>query len=689
MLTLVEPTNMTSMSDHPNLGCGMLIAACRREGIDVKLIKAQTRYIRNMFVEDSDELWELLGNLDTRHAPKRLLKYKNYFRSWPLELFQQELNRLYHEVILNKTAGSFVNPNKINRFITLYNIFSQLYIYYILEHRHLGLQLINRYVREIVSSSPRYLGYSVCGAFSPVSREIIRQVKEKTGIPVIVGGAYAPFVDLEHLDTVMREEGFDYLVVGAAEKALPALLETLEHKKQPEGIPNVFYRENGRVKTNKLEVIDNLDALPFPDFSQFDLDLYPTPVRLLSLQTARGCYWRKCAFCSHHRSDLNKYKTWSVDRVIETLEHLQTTYNCSHFFINDEAIAPVRARKISEAIIDGGLEVHFEVRARFDKPFNDDNLLKTIQTAGFGAIAWGMESACQRVLDLMNKGTKKGTISSILKKAHKNKISNMCFVFCGFPGETKEEWRETVDFLKEHNEFIAGITDGTFVLLKYSPIGRNPDKWGVTATNDGYTVTTGMSMEETEYYYKRYMDDYRAWRRKQNNAFEYLKSAYKGHYVANTFMARMLFFFLSSRGLNGREIRSRLHDNDHDALYPLIPGRMMKGENMVTFFPVNVEKSIFDNFMEPVNEKIFSTLDHVLVGLADGSRHMGDIIDQAALQLNLPTHEIKEKSLGFFKQAFEDKWADFFKSPAADRYRYGRQFTKPVAGHGTRRKEYE
>ena len=70
------------------------------------------------------------------------------------------------------------------------------------------------------------------------------------------------------------------------------------------------------IEKNDLGVINNLDKLPYPDYSQFDLDLYLTPKRILPLQTARGCSWRKCAFCSHHAIDLGNYKTFSIIKSV-------------------------------------------------------------------------------------------------------------------------------------------------------------------------------------------------------------------------------------------------------------------------------------------------------------------------------------------------------------------------------------
>jgi len=650
MLALVEPTNLFNLTDRPNLGCAMLIGACRQQGIETRLIKAQTRYIRDMFIDDSDELWHLFQDLKADPKDKRLSIFKQYFSAFSLQQFRTLLKTVYQEIFINKSMRTCLDAQKISQFIVLYEIFSKLYIHYILRLKHTNLRIIDRYVQEIVEISPQYVGYSIRGAFSPLSRIIIKRVKEITGAPVIVGGSLTPFINPDELEKVMGEEGFDYLVVGAGEKALPQLLDALENKREPKGIANVFYKSGGRVKGNKLEVVEDLDALHFPDFSQFDLDLYPTPVRMLPLQSARGCYWRKCAFCSHHKIDLNRYKTWRVDRIIEILEYLHSTHGCKNFFLDDESISPTRARHISEALIANGLKIKLEVRGRFDAGFNDSNLLKLMRSAGFASISWGMESGCQRILDRMNKGIRKKNISDILIKAHQNKISNMCFIFCGFPGETKEEWHETIDFLKKHHPYIDGIIEGVFFLNQYAPIGLEPWKWGVTLNEKKeYSTEYGMSIKEINTYYRLYMDRYYAWRSEQTNSHEYIKSGFNGH------LNRMMLFYIAGHILPQEKVKQYFLNNDYDNLYPVLLGNISQNSNRTTFQPRNLEKSFFANFMEPAEKKELNPMEKECCRLADGTHSISDIAGSNIMKTNLTRKEWEQNCLCFFKEAFERK----------------------------------
>lgn len=89
--------------------------------------------------------------------------------------------------------------------------------------------------------------------------------------------------------------------------------------------------------------------------------------------------------------------------------------------------------------------------------YNDDGLFRLMHKAGFREMLWGIESGSQRVLDLMDKGTKISTIGQVLEKSSKHNIANLCFIIFGFPGETKKEAEKTIAFLTEHADHIDDL----------------------------------------------------------------------------------------------------------------------------------------------------------------------------------------------------------------------------------------
>ncbi len=651
MLSLVEPIDPAGMCDRPNLGCAMLIAACAQKGIDTTLIRAQTRYIRDMFVEDGEEVWNLYRDLGKNATAGVRIRYGELFRDRSLDQFQEELKKLYDQVVAHKTIRSCFNAPVVRRFLALYNDFTELYSYYINHSDTTRLRLVDRYVEEIVKSRPRYLGWSLKSGFDPLSRTIRKRVKEAMGIPIILGGAFTPFIDLKQGDALFRKEHFDYLVVGAGEPALPALLESLEAQRVPDRIPNVVYPEGSRIRAGNLEVVSDLNALPYPDFSQFDLDRYLTPVRILPVQTARGCYWRKCAFCSHHRIDRGQYKEWEIERVVEILARLKNDYSCSHFFLEDESVSPKRARKISEAILRRGLRVKLDMRGRFEEGFNDDHLLGLMRKAGFSAVSWGLESACRKVLNAMDKGTRKETIEQVLRKASGHGIANLCFIMCGFPTETEDDFRETMDFLVKNDSCIDWLMSSVFTFDGHAPVAENPDRWGIVVERDG-TISTreGMTRAQVPVVYEKALARYGQFLEGKRRFAKFLVSGYdSGHIV------RMIIFIVFSDLIPGTEAIRTLERGDHGAVYPLLPGELKVEKEGPCFFPVDTARCFLDNFMDPEDGRPVDAIEAALVEMADGTRNVEQMFTflQENKTIRVKGRALEEKISAFFVEMLE------------------------------------
>ena len=650
MLSIVEPINLLDMIDRPNLGCAMLIGACREKGFETTLIQGQTRYTHDMFIREGEEIWNLYQDLEENETSGALVRYKELFKNKPVGLFQDELRRLYDEVITNKTIRSSFNAPMVRRFLTLYNDFAGLYHYYTNHLRYTELSLVQRYVHQIIKSNPGYLGWSLRGGFDFLSRTIRKIVKEKTGIPIILGGAFTPFIDLNKAALFFERESFDYLIIGAGEIALPALLDVLEHHQTPKHIPNVVYLEGKRIHAGEMDVISNLNELSRPDFSQFDLDRYPAPVRILPIQTARGCYWRKCAFCTHHQIDQGNYKEWKIDKVVETLAQLEREYSCSHFFLEDESVSPGRARKLSEAILQSQLQVKLDMRGRFEKGFNDKDLLALMRKAGFSSISWGLESGCQKILDAMCKGTRKETIREVLHKASRNRIANLCFIMCGFPTETRKDFSETMDFLMENDPHIDRVMTSVFEFERQASVGKDPEKWGIVVQEDGTIFTrTGMSREEVHPLHEKALDRYIKFLEGKRRFAKYLVSGYDSGQIV-----RMIIFFIFSHLLSKAEILQSIQDDNYEDVYPVLLGTFKRGEKSLFFFPVDSGRSLLDNYLNPEKEKPVNVLEAELFELADGTRNMAQISRMLGESGFAPSDgaSLHEKTATFFRKIF-------------------------------------
>jgi hypothetical protein len=125
--------------------------------------------------------------------------------------------------------------------------------------------------------------------------------------------------------------------------------------------------------------------------------------------------------------------------------------------------------------------------------------------SGCRYLLWGVESGSQRILDLMDKGTRVSDIETVLDAAAGAGIKNHVFVMFGFPTETKWEMQATLDLLGRHKTAIAMVHRGLFQLEPATPVFDNPARFSITRTWPAETpglyrfeCSSGMSRQEVQ-----------------------------------------------------------------------------------------------------------------------------------------------------------------------------------------------
>ena len=90
----------------------------------------------------------------------------------------------------------------------------------------------------------------------------------------------------------------DDFVVFEGETALLELVNQMDGKRDFSKVPNLIYRQNGKITVNQPFYSENINQLTAPNYDGFPLDLYLSPEPVLPVQFSRGCYYKDCAFCA-------------------------------------------------------------------------------------------------------------------------------------------------------------------------------------------------------------------------------------------------------------------------------------------------------------------------------------------------------------------------------------------------------
>jgi hypothetical protein len=167
-----------------------------------------------------------------------------------------------------------------------------------------------------------------------------------------------------------------------------------------------------------------------------------------------------------------------VEQVFDQIQTLRQKYGVRHIFFADEAIPPHTLRLLAEQLAAQGSPIAWCGCARFEHSLSKD-LLDGVARGGGRMLFFGLETACERMMEHIVKGTQRQTISRILKEGAQAGIWNHLFYFFGFPTETMEEAQDTIDFIHAHQDSIHSASPGEFVLERYSPVYYDPRKFGV------------------------------------------------------------------------------------------------------------------------------------------------------------------------------------------------------------------
>jgi len=213
------------------------------------------------------------------------------------------------------------------------------------------------------------------------------------------------------------------------------------------------------------EEVQSLDSLPFPDWKLCDYRFYSYPsyarlkirrTRSLDMIMGRGCVY-KCAFCAY--SALSAVSFYSAEYLVDQVVYMSREFGIDSVYFTDSTIGNNRRllREFCELMIQHGIPQNVEWYANIRADQVNEDLLKLMWQAGCRYLLYGFESASQRVLELMNKGT---TVEDNYKAAELHNMLKFPYdasMILGYPSEREEDIAQTMDFLRKTQPPSIGI----------------------------------------------------------------------------------------------------------------------------------------------------------------------------------------------------------------------------------------
>lgn len=335
----------------------------------------------------------------------------------------------------------------------------------------------------IEKHNPKFVGFSVFTQWSiKPALEFIPMVKKRfPHINIILGGPGTTPKNDKLFDIV------DYYVDGEGENTILEILN---------GNGDLCPGVNG----NPPVQIDDMNIVPFPDYSDYNLDDYICKGKMLRITGSRGCI-RRCNFC-------DIYKQWPMFRwrngnvIADEIFHQWSTLPTKPdmFLFTDSLLNGnmKMLRGLCERLIElknknPEFEPQYQSFFITSSPkFMNINDWDLLEQSGCHTMAVGIESGSEKVRWAMNKKVKNEWIDFFIEQAYNHNINMRWMLIIGFPEETDEDFFETVKLCEKYawmnkkEDFFIHVLPSEFTLYEIDWLINNREDIHYDSNNHWY-----------------------------------------------------------------------------------------------------------------------------------------------------------------------------------------------------------
>ncbi len=268
----------------------------------------------------------------------------------------------------------------------------------------------------------------------------------KKKLPGAVTAVFGTHVTALDRQCLAAAPGLDCILRNEPELTAAELAEAVAAGRQFSGIAGLTWRDAGDIRTNPARpFIQDLDGMPFPAWHLMTDHRYLLPLKgrpFLIIAPQRGCPFN-CTFCTCQTFYGNRLRTRSIGSIIAEIRYNMDRFGVRDFFFWAETFVIDRQNVagLCQAMLDERLGISWTCNSRID--IVDADLLKLMARAGCWMVSYGIESADQRVLDTVRKGTRVEQAARAVGLARAAGLKTAGHFIFGLPGDSPQAMLKT------------------------------------------------------------------------------------------------------------------------------------------------------------------------------------------------------------------------------------------------------
>jgi len=282
---------------------------------------------------------------------------------------------------------------------------------------------------------------------------------------------------------ILEESSVDAICVGEGDGAFVNILEIIERNGKLRECRGIVFRDKeGRVvDSGDGPLLEDLDLLPFADFSDFQLAYYKK--KMIPTSIGRGCI-NRCIFCSEWER-FPKYRCRSALNVYNEIKYQKEKYPYIEEVILNDSLVNGNIKVLDELcnlLIENETNIKWGGQAIIRREMSLE-FLKKMKKAGCYYLSYGVESGSDDILRLMRKTFTSALASKVIRETREAGLDESFNIIVGFPGEDEEKFNETANFVKNNLEYVNLVLISPLYLSQ--ELARDKEKWEIVLPDNG------------------------------------------------------------------------------------------------------------------------------------------------------------------------------------------------------------